>query len=297
MHIKLSDGRSGASSVRDAFANNRDAVDGCIRKRNFMRLLYQNNSPYAIYAIAFQMISYMEEHELDAPLAKWKTELIEANEALMERLCDKPKKIGLKDQSRALLKCVVNIRRLVESFLYSGDAGMAGHAQAVNRVLKSYMGLGRLSAASKITYARLIMRDLSTPEMMPHVEAIPELTDRLLLLDKAKDDMEQRQLEMVYADVDAENRKPLQGMKRNVAQVVNKTIAYLEAMANVDADAYGPMLSCFQYILNEDNDARKRAYMRKQHKTQENQDASTVKMTKSVAEKKDEGLDAEIVEG
>lgn len=233
-----------------------------------MRLLYQNNSPLAVYAIALEMLDHMEQRELDAPLTRWKAELSEANEALMERIRDRSEGIGLKDQSRALLGCVMSIRHLVKSCLYSSDAELVDHAKAVEQVLKRCVGFGRMCAASKMTWSAVIIRDLSTPEMMPHVEAIPELAGRLVLLDQAREDLAERSLEMIYATAAANERPHLQLVKKNVAQLVNKIVAYLEAMADVDAETYEPLLKLFRYILNEDAKARRRAIKRKRKKKQ-----------------------------
>ena len=262
-----------------------------------MKLSYQNSSPYDVYTTAFRMLNYLGKLELEEPLPQWMAELAEANEALIERLSDKPKQIGLKDQSKALLKCVVSIRTLVNSCLLSDDAVLVEHAKAIDRVLKTYMGFGRMSAESKMSNSELLCRDLSTPEMLPHVEAIPELSERLSLLERARKDVLNRRLEMIYADVKAKDMPQLQPLKRNVAQLMNKIGDYLKAMSCVDAEAYGPMLRMFQIILRDQATRRRIAIKRKKHKTQENQDASTVKLTKSVAEKKDKGLDAEIGEG
>ncbi|MBQ0130039.1 MAG: hypothetical protein KBT57_09410, partial [bacterium] len=138
---------------------------------------------------------------------------------------------------------------------------------------------------------------LTTPEMLLHVEAIPELSGRLSLLEQAREDVSKRREEMVESAVAAKNSPQLQSLKRNVAQLMNKIGDYLKAMSCVDAEAYGPMLRMFQLILSDQAKRRKVALRRKKQKMQKKQDASTVKMTKSVAEKKDEGLDAEMGEG
>lgn len=228
-----------------------------------MKLSYQNSSPYDVYITALRVLNYLEKFELDDPLVKWKTELDEANEALMGRLCDKPAKIGLKEQSNALLKCVVSIRTLVNSCLLSDDAGLVEHAKAVDRVLKTYMGFGRMSAESKMSNSELLRRDLSTPEMTPHVEAIPELTQRLSLLGQARMDVLNRRLEMVYADVKAENMPQLQPLKRDVAQVLDKMVAFVDSMTYVDADTFGPMAKVLQSIVKGTGKRRKRASAKK----------------------------------
>lgn len=275
---------------------NSNAVDGCIRNTIFMQQTYQNQSPFEVYAAAERMLRFMEGCELDEPLTRWKAELDAANEKLMDRICDRSKKIGLKDQANALLKCIVSIRLLVKSCLATGDADLVEHAKAVERILNSYVGFRHMCIASKMTNSELILYKLTTPEMLLHVEAIPELSGRLSLLEQAREDVSKRREEMVESAVAAKNSPQLQSLKRNVAQLMNKIGDYLKAMSCVDAEAYGPMLRMFQLILSDQAKRRKVALRRKKQRMQKKQDASTVKMTKSVAEKKDEGLDAEMGE-
>ena len=56
-------------------------------------------------------------------------------------------------------------------------------------------------------------------------------------------------------------------------------------------------LRMFHLILSEQNKRRKIISKRKKRKLQENQDASTVKLTENVEEKKDDRLDAGMREG
>lgn len=228
-----------------------------------MKLSYQNSSPYDVYTTALRILNYLGKHKLEEPLPQWMAELAVANEALIERLSDKPKQIGLKDQSKALLKCVVSIRTLVNSCLLSDDVVLAEHAKAVDRVLKTYMGFGRMSAESKMSNSELLCRDFSTPEMLPHVEAIPELSERLSLLERARKDVLNRRLEMIYADVKAKDMPQLQPLKRNVALVADKIVAYLESLTYIDADTYVPMLTVIRSIMKGSGKRRKRTLSKK----------------------------------
>ena len=258
---------------------------------SIMQLLYQNNSPYNVYGAAIRMLAYMERCELDSALAKWKDELAEANEALMERMIHKSKPMGLKEQTRALLRSIVSIRRLVESCLYSDDAKIVEHAKAVEQVLKRYVGFGRMNIARKMTKSELLLLDLTDDDMKPHVEATPRLSELLTLLRQAREDIMDRRMEMVKNAVEAKNKLTLQPLKQNVAKLMNNIGAYLEAMTLVDAEAYEPILKVFRRILEEQDEARRRAIKRKRKKQAE-QEVTTIEMP----QKEDKEVNDEVVE-
>lgn len=249
-----------------------------------MQLTYQNKSPYNVYASALRMLNFMEGRELDEPLTRWKAELEEAIEALIDNICDRTKKIGMKDQVNAMLKCIVGIRLLVKSCIGMGNATLEEHAKAVERVLNEYVGFRHMRIGSKMTNAELLLRDLRTPQMLPHVEAIPELAERLSLLEQARENVANRRFEMLCAEVEAKNKPHLQPLKRNIAQIMNNIGEYLKAMMLIEANAetYEPLLKMFQLIIKEQNKKRKRASRSRQKDTQAKDDGTlTVEMKQS----------------
>jgi len=213
-----------------------------------------------------EICSHFEVSRSDEYLNGLVSAVDEANQALYATMQIMAKKRSFNEEAMALTQRLSSARHYVRSCCFEGDAEVRDSAAWVKALwqTRETKPFNHMKVEARIGSARLLLGDLSTSEAQHHVERLPELAARLQGIQKAIDELTDKQLEVDEANGNSAKRESLLDLKRRAATKLASLLLYLEAMEEKDPDTYGEHLRSVTEIITRLNTTARGGAQKKQ---------------------------------
>lgn len=174
-----------------------------------------------------------------------------AKESLFKSMYIASVKRGVLDESRTLNGRIAAVTRYLDLCAYDNDTEVKASAKLLRRQLKAYgNSLAHMRVDSRLTAVEALLRDLGGNDFQPHVNRLPELSNRLAEIETAKEKLRKQRLLVDQFRSSLVKPEPLLELKREAAVRLAALVTSLEVMASRDAAAYAEHYAVVTEIIN-----------------------------------------------
>jgi len=174
-----------------------------------------------------------------------------AKESLFGSMYIASVKRGVLEESRTLNGRIAAATRYLDLCVYDKDPEVKASAKLLRRQLRAYgNSLAFMRVASRLTAVEALLRDLGGDDFRPHVNRLPELSDRLAEIGTAKEELRKKRLLVDKFKSSMVKPEPLLKLKREATAQLAALVTCLEVMASRDAAAYAEHYAVVTEIIN-----------------------------------------------